>query len=582
MLFFDPLDYSCPVTDLTRRADGLAPASNQPSLLRALRLSLVTLVLAALSACGGGGGGGGSSPPPSSVTVSGRVTFERVPFSGSSGLSYNSTVTSPAREVVVQLVSSAGTVLATTSTDSDGRYSFSSAPNTSVFVRARAESQKGSPGWQIGIYNNTNSNALYVLDTAQFSTGTANVTKNLLATTGWTGSSYGGVRAAAPFAILDTLLSAVQFVRTNGSASVDLPDLQVFWSTLNVADPHGVNWDPANGQILSTQYLNSSLDGWPPGIYLVGLADDDTDEFDQHVIAHEFNHFLEDVISRSDSFGGSHGPDEQHDMRLAFSEGFATAFSAMVLGDPVYKDSLGTRQAALFSMNLDANTNTPDGWYNEASVQSLVWDLYDASADGGDNVNLGYAPMFSVMTSELRTGSALTSIYPFISGLKTRSSSTVAANITSLTQSRLIFGTDAFGAGETNNGTVPTALPIYTNVALNGGQQRVCGTAQLGTFNWLGNSVFLKFSLNAAQAVTFRAEYTDTGSTPPLSPTADPDFILYKGGIFAVSESVQENVETMNMNLDAGEYVLEVYEWSHIVPDPTSRGVTCMNVSITG
>ena len=67
------------------------------------------------------------------------------------------------------------------------------------------------------VLNNTNGNALYVLDSAAFNTGTANQTKNLLAGSGWGGTSYTGVRAAAPFAILDTLLTATDFVVDNGN-----------------------------------------------------------------------------------------------------------------------------------------------------------------------------------------------------------------------------------------------------------------------------------------------------------------------------------------------------------------------------
>ncbi len=71
--------------------------------------------------------------------------------------------------------------------------------------------------------NNTNGNALYVLDSAAFNSGTANQTKNLLAGSGWGGTSYTGTRSAAPFAILDTLLAAAEFVVANGNTTLDLP-----------------------------------------------------------------------------------------------------------------------------------------------------------------------------------------------------------------------------------------------------------------------------------------------------------------------------------------------------------------------
>ena len=65
----------------------------------------------------------------------------------------------------------------------------------------------------------------------------------------------------------------------------------------------------------------------------------------------------------------------------------------------------------------------------------------------------------------------------------------------------------------------------------------------------------------------------------------DPDIVLYRNGYLAIAEMTDANEETLTRALEAGEYVVEVYEWSHI--DPTfsasqRRGNTCFNVSITG
>ena len=71
------------------------------------------------------------------------------------------------------------------------------------------------------------------------------------------------------------------------------------------------------------------------------LADltEDTDEFDQHVIAHEFGHYIEFNFSRADNIGGAHGLGDKLDPRVAFGEGFGYAFAAIVLNDPVARDS---------------------------------------------------------------------------------------------------------------------------------------------------------------------------------------------------------------------------------------------------
>ena len=81
----------------------------------------------------------------------------------------------------------------------------------------------------------------------------------------------------------------------------------------------------------------------PDGIYILGdftALGGDTDEFDQSVIAHEFGHYVEDRFGRSDSIGGDHGGSATLlDLRVAFGEGWGNAFSGMVLGDPIYRDS---------------------------------------------------------------------------------------------------------------------------------------------------------------------------------------------------------------------------------------------------
>ena len=54
-----------------------------------------------------------------------------------------------------------------------------------------------------------------------------------------------------------------------------------------------------------------------------------TDEYDDHVVVHEWAHYFEANFSRSDSIGGDHASDNVLDIRLAFGEGFGNAYSAM-------------------------------------------------------------------------------------------------------------------------------------------------------------------------------------------------------------------------------------------------------------
>jgi hypothetical protein len=233
---------------------------------------------------------------------------------------------------------------------------------------------------------------------------------------------------------------------------------------------------------------------------------------------------------------------------------------------------------------MESNSASPEGWYNEASIQSIAWDLYDEAADDSDSVALGYRPMYEALTGPLRSGLALTSIFPLVHYLKDRAGAPVAA-INTLVTAQSIHVADDWASTETNDGSVPQALPIYTQLTLNGGSQPVCGTTAAGTYNKIGNRLFLRFSISAARSVTVRATYTPVGSTDPFSPVADPDIVLYKNGFLDIAESTMNGEETLTRTLDAGEYVIEVYEWSHIDPSYSAaqrRGITCFNMSVTG
>ena len=213
-------------------------------------------------------------------------------------------------------------------------------------IRARAQMAKtdAAPTWTFSVRNNTNSDALYVLDGENFDSGAASSTRNLRATSGWGGASYTGARAAAPFAILDTVYQAKELILT-AAPTAAFPELNLFWSTQNrPASP----FCPDDGNIGTSSYVvfgSDNLDGCnrpgADGIYVLGefSSTGDTDEFDQHVIAHEFGHYFEDRFSRSDSIGGDHGGGDRLDLRLAFGEGWGNAYSAMSLNDPAYRDS---------------------------------------------------------------------------------------------------------------------------------------------------------------------------------------------------------------------------------------------------
>lgn len=185
--------------------------------------------------------------------------------------------------------------------------------------------------------------------------------------------------------------------------------LNVFDSLINGADGcarlHGARpqdilvayWEAGSAD--GTYYTKNGLIN---EIHLLGLPDD-SDAYDDVVILHEFGHFVAQNYSKDDSLGGPHHPwQEKQDLRLAWSEGWATFFACMVR-----HGLLNANQAQQYidTTNADERTNAlisydnesldvdrlvgvdPDllpelsdvaiGSVNEAGVSAILWDIYD-------------------------------------------------------------------------------------------------------------------------------------------------------------------------------------------------------------
>jgi hypothetical protein len=524
-------------------------------------------------------------PPAGSAIVSGKIQFERVPFDTvlGNGLDPDNPVTSPARGVVVEALPSVnGSPLAMTSTNALGEYAFVLQQNTNAFLRAKAQLLRagGSPTWNFRVLNNTNG-ALLALD-RPVAIGTTNIADyNLTASTGWNGSSYATDRAAAPFAILDTVYDSMQLIRL-ASGTLSFPALDLYWSPENrPASP----LCPSIGQIGTTSYttggnFEGACEPIAEGIYVLGAFDNgngDTDEFDRHVIAHEFGHYVETQFSRSDSIGGPHGDADKLDLRVAFGEGWGNAFSAMALNDPVYRDSFdGISEDFSFNVEQDAG-GASDGWFSESSIGEILWDLFDSTNESGDTVSLGFGPIFAALTNGQQSTSALTSIFSFLDALRDETSD--SSGINQLRNGESISGTDEFGAGESNSGGDASTLPVYRSITLNGGQQSVCVRATNGAVNKLGYNKFFRLDIASAALVTITVIGAVDPSTSGSVSAQDPDIYVHRQGNIVVSGVNTGSSETISqVPLPAGTYILEVQDFelkSGNIP-------RCMTISVSG
>ncbi len=555
-----------------------------------------------------------SAPPAGNITLSGRVTFDRPRYRTTNPvntLNFSDLQRLPVRGATLEVLrASDSAVLTTTTTDANGDYTavFASTP---FIVRAKAQLLRtGAGGYDFEVRNNTSNNALYALDSAAVSPGSNTVTVNLNAATGWGGSSYTGTRSAAPFSILDMLYRAKELL-LQAEPGLTLPALDVHWSPLNRAEdppaPCNTLGNPVTGQIGTTFYLNVSAPASgncpavPAGIYVLGDASgdagDDADEFDVSVIAHEFGHYYEDKFSRTDSMGGPHSLNSKLDLTIAFSEAFGNAFQGFVLSDPVYRDTIGASGNQSFYFDIEANHApfTPvEGFFSEASVAEFLWDVFDGVGEGGtDAINLGFAPIHTVMRNEMRTTEALTSIYVMRAALEFRNGAQAAA-ITSRLAAEGITGVTDFAfaegpvAGDAFFDGVYVPLVLGTPLAVTSINAFAdAGDTQFQSYNRHGGRRYLRIFLGA----TLTLRITAQGGAG-----RDPDFVLYRNGVnqcptfsgacYGADNSVSNGLEeAVYANLPAGSYVLDVADCSNLgticrdTPAPGNSAITVTAIS---
>jgi hypothetical protein len=490
-----------------------------------------------------------------------------VPFdTATNGLDYNAVRQDPARGVVVQAVDASGTVLDSDVTDDSGAYEVTVDSETNVRIRAQAALVSTSGAvWDVRVRDNTNSDSLYALGGSLTTSGVADSTRNLNAGSGWGGASYTTTRAAAPFAILDGIYEALtDFAAVD--PTINAPDLQVFWSTQNRAASGTV----ANGEIGTSSYTQI---GGVPTVLVLGDANNDTDEYDIHVIVHEFGHYFEDQLSRSDSTGGSHSLNNRLDPRIALGEGFGNALSGIILDDSFYRDSGGASQASGFAIDVESNTYSSSGWYASGSVQSILYDIYDATDDGADTISAGLAPIYNALTDPAYRGNVnFTTIFQLIDQIG-QDAAIPAADLTALVTAQNINGTGPTGVGETNDGSIANVLPVYKVATIGGPAVQVCSTDNAGTFNKLGVRDFVSLNVPTAQSLTFTMTKTSGDAA------RDPDFRIFSagavvdGGISGVVDS-----ETATISLAAGDYTIEALDDRNL--STANSGDACYDFSV--
>jgi hypothetical protein len=558
--------------------------------------------------CGGGNGGNTTNEKVSNadtsttlqsdnvlnagpvITVSGKITFDLIPPKpNGQGLDFDNIDPSAARGILVQAVNETGNVVSTGTTDENGNYVLEVNPNLNLLVRVSAKMlMSDDASWDVKLSDNTkiiaNRHPLYISESSLFLTS-ENVIKNIHLPTGHNGRN-GGVKSAAPFAILDAIYDAIQTV-VSVDPDVKFPPLEIHWSPENNSSQTGC-WN--DGDIGTTFYTvvdenNTTncysllqIGQYSNKIYILGDESTDADEFDRHVITHEWGHYFEQNLSRSDSIGGLHRLSDKLDFNIAFSEGWSNAFAAIVTDDPIYLDTSANSEFIPFNsefpFNIESSNRGPDGWFSERSIQEILYDIYDSETDteNNDTLSLGFGPIYSVLTSEdFVQNEYQTTIFSFSQVLKNQQPDEVDWALDGLMESQKISGKGFEGEGEENGGGIRSVLPVYKTVYANSELTSLCYNNSNGTQNKLGNINYVIFEPQVAGNMTVTVNTNN-----------DFDFdlsIIKSGSEVAFNNDITEGSTSLSAYLSAEKHIIKVSVWD---PDGyIARGNYCFDLQVT-
>ena len=276
------------------------------------------------------------------------------------------------------------TVIASGATDADGFFCVDyGLPQTDVYVRVSAKTNHPDYNLRVKDLSDT---FIYSVRSDVFNNDDIDgnrITRDLSATV--------NAGVAGAFKILDVLEFGVDFSTELTGIPQPLP-LRGLW-TPGVEPGTGFAVDPNGGAFIQ---VNGGVG--PSG---------DPDEYDDGILLHAFGHFMAKVFSKDASPGGGHNSlDNTQDIRLSFSEGWASFISGAMRGDRFIVDVAGgdpPNNAVNVILDLES---TPAGvkdlevyTTNELAVAKTLWDIFDNNTvnESFDNIAVGITPIWDVM-----------------------------------------------------------------------------------------------------------------------------------------------------------------------------------------
>lgn len=312
-------------------------------------------------------------PRPAEAAVSGTIRYENLLFPETGEGNLQASEYRPIRQAPVELVGATDSLLlGSTVSDESGHYTIEVNPLLgSRIVYLRVPARQDNERVKVEIVNRWG--ALYAmvsdlvpLDLSQDHT---------LDVDGTWADDNGGL-----FNIFDVILIGSDFNRA--LAGTTTPKVRIVW------------YPGASGTFFRP---------WDRSIQLTSIAGVDTDEYDDDVILHEYGHATAHAYSHDKSPGGPHRLTARHDLRLAWSEGFASFYSALVRGEPQYVDTASLFSAEesiriMYEMETPGFAEFATGSNNELAIQSALWDLIDGGPGDDDFITRPVEDFWAVFT----------------------------------------------------------------------------------------------------------------------------------------------------------------------------------------
>lgn len=488
-------------------------------------VALMVLTVAALIAAS-------ATAQTTQTLIDGNVQYEKI-LTTDNRLQLGSPVRRPAIGVKVEAIETAsGKTLGVATTDSEGNYrmELTIQEPTQMYVRALAQSENAR-------VVRANGNRPYSIRLDDFRLAPHEQTRqDFLA--------VDRDRSSGPFNIVAAIGRANAMVRA-AEPDIDLPNITVRWAP---------DYD-------GNTYFRAGTNE----AFIKGDRTTDSDEFDDTVINHEYAHFLAARFSRDDSPGGDHDSNERLDPRLAWGEGWATFFGCASNNTSRYVDTgmtasstkggRGRAQGTLVAYDLesDSRESSNPGYWNEYTVSSVLWDIYDGANEEGDALSTGFAPVWTAFRDMRQEH--FTYLIDFCD-LLVRRQSTLGGGVASILNESSI----AYHPGRNPSVDNPFPVPLTVD-QLESGMVRSLGERRTNLYS---SSAFYSFTLTRPREVTLTLNITGS----PSRANADIDlFLLDRDGEMVTYSDATNGVgdsEQIVRRLQPGYYVVEVRSWARL------------------